>query len=112
MKRVLHALVVIVAITAWSAATAGASAPQCGTVAFAPQSDDGAFQIDAHSTTCSMARSVASGSRPNWFRDRNASYSTDGFSCAGRAEALGGSGKRVVRFQCVRRHSAVSFLRG
>jgi len=113
VKRILSALVVIVALAAWGPATAGASGgPQCGTVAFAAQSDDGAFQIVARSTTCNMARSVAGASRPSRFRDRNSSYSANGFSCAGQAEDLGGSGKHVVRFRCVRQHSSVSFLRG
>jgi hypothetical protein len=113
MKRVLSALVVMIVIAAWGPATAGASgSPQCGTVAFAPQSDDGAFHIAARSTTCSTARNVASASRPSRFRDRDSSYSADGFSCAGRTEDFGGSGKQMVRFRCVRQHSAVSFLRG
>jgi hypothetical protein len=92
---------------------AGASGtPQCGTITFAPQSDNAAFQIVAGGTTCNMARSVADASRPSRFRDRDSSYSADGFSCAGRAEDLGGSGKQVVRFRCVRRRSYVAFVRG
>lgn len=113
MKRTLAGLTAIAASAAMLPATAGASAsPHCGTVAFAPQSDNGAFQIMARSTSCGTARAVAGASRPSRFRDRDSSYSADGFACAGRMESAGGKGKQLVRFQCTRQHSSVSFLRG
>ena len=113
MKRTLAGMIAIVASVAVVPATAGASAsPHCGTVAFAAQSDNGAFQIVARSTSCDTARNVAGASRPSRFRDRNSSYSADGFSCAGRMENASGAGKELVRFRCTRRHSSVSFLRG
>jgi hypothetical protein len=113
VKRTLAGLTVIAASAALVPATAGATAsPHCGAVAFAPQSDNGAFQIMARSTSCDTARSVAGASRPSRFRNRDASYSADGFACAGRMESAGGRGKQVVRFQCTRQHSSVSFLRG
>ena len=113
MKRTLAGLIAIAASAAVSPAAAGASAsPRCGTVAFAAQSDDGAFQIVARSTSCGTARNVAGASRPSRFRDRNSSYTAYGFACAGRMENSGGAGKELVRFQCTRKHSSVSFLRG
>lgn len=98
------------AVTGTSARTG--SAVRCGTVTFARQSDDGAFQIAAESATCATARAVAEASRSSRYRVADSTYSADGFSCAGRSQRLGGAGKQVVRFQCTRQHSAVSFLRG
>ena len=113
VNSLLRALSVGVAIAAFGPGTAGAGqAPHCGNVAFAQQSDDGAFQIVAHGSTCGTARTVASASRPSRFRDGDPQYAANGFSCSGRSEKLGGSGKHVVRFRCTRQTSSVSFIRG
>ncbi len=113
MKHILRALPVIVALAALTPNVAHATgAPSCGFVGFAPHSDNGAFRIVAHSTTCQTARAVAGASRPSRFRYGNPLYTTHGFSCSGQSEQLGGNGKHVVRFYCVRASSSVAFLRG
>ncbi len=113
MKWILQALIVASAVTASVPSTVSASGtPQCGAVPFTRQSDDGAFQIEARSTTCATARMVASASKPSRFRHGDSSYTAYGFSCSGRSQQLGGAGKQVVRFRCLRQQSSVSFLRG
>jgi hypothetical protein len=86
--------------------------PQCGLIAFATQGEDGAFQIAARDISCSLARTVADASRPSRFRHGDPRYTELGFACMGRSEQLGGHGKQVVAFECVRDRSYVSFLRG
>jgi hypothetical protein len=117
VKPILRASIAAAVVAALAPATAPATSmpaasPRCGTVAFAPQTDDGAFEIVAHSTNCAVARSVARASRPSRFRHGNPRYATNGFSCTGRGEQLGGTGKLVVSFRCARGRSYVSFLRG
>ena len=85
--------------------------PQCGLIAFASPGEDGAFQIAALDASCSLARTVADASRPSRFRLGDPHYRDLGFACAGRSEQLGGHGKQVVAFECVRDRSQVSFLR-
>lgn len=107
------AIAAAVGIAAATAASAAAGpAPHCGSVSFAPQSDNGAFQIQARQASCTTARSVAGASSPNRFRSGDPQYSAAGFSCSGRSEQLSGAGKHVVRFRCLSGQSAVSFLRG
>src|SRR5947209_5592992 len=113
VNSILRALIVGVATAAFTPTVAGAGqAPHCGNMSFARQSDDGAFQIVARATNCGTARGVASASRPSRFRGGDPQYAAEGFSCSGRSEQLGGAGKHVVRFQCTRQRSSVSFLRG
>ena len=112
-KPILKALLAGAVIAAFSPAAAGAGrTPHCGSLAFAQQSEDGAFRIVAHATSCATARSVAAASRPTQFRTGDPQYASGGFACAGRSQQLGGAGKQVVRFDCTRGHSSVSFLRG
>ena len=112
-QHILRVLTPTLAIFVLASGSAHATADaRCGTVAFAPESDDGAFQIVARNTSCGVARVVADASRPNRFRTGSHRYAARGFACAGRAEELGGAGKHVVSFQCTRGVSAVSFLRG
>src|SRR4051794_24444957 len=56
----------------------------CGSVAFQPNTDDGAGGIRARGTTCRRARAVARGSRP-FGPTRPRSYTARGFRCTGRA---------------------------
>jgi hypothetical protein len=113
VKFLLRALpaVAVAAVVVPSGASA-TSAQSCGTVPFAHQSDNGAFQIQARNASCEQARGVASASRSSRFRSGHPQYSALGFDCSGRDEQLGGQGKHVVSFRCVHGHSAVSFLRG
>lgn len=113
LKFLLRALPAVAATAALLPAVAGAdSAQSCGTVPFARQSDNGAFEIQARNASCRQARAVASASRPSRFRAGHPQYTAVGFDCAGQAQQLGGHGKHVVNFRCVRGRSAVSFLRG
>jgi hypothetical protein len=103
---------VIAALAVCAGSAGAAQSPDCGFVAFAAQSDDGAFGIVAHEATCHLARIVAGGSRSSRFRYGDPRYDALGFSCSGVGEQLGGHGKYVVRFRCTRARSFVSFLRG
>ena len=111
MKHILRALLVIAAVAVSSGVAGAAQSPNCGFVAFAPQSDNGAFEIVAHEATCRIAHVVAAGSRSSRFRFGDPRYNTLGFSCSGHGGQLGGHGMYVVRFRCLRAHSFVSFLR-
>ena len=111
MKFVLRTLT-IAAIAALPAIATAKPPPRCGLVAFARAADNGAFEIAARGTSCSTARIVAGASRPTRFRYGDPHYTALGFSCSGRGEQLGGHGKHVVAFRCVRARSFVSFLRG
>ncbi len=114
MKQILRAIPVIAALAVSSgvAGAAGAAqSPNCGFVAFAPQSDNGAFGIVAHQATCRIAQVVAAASRSSRFRYGDPRYRTLGFSCSGHGGQLGGHGMYVVRFRCLRANSFVSFLR-
>jgi hypothetical protein len=113
LKFLLPALTAAVLAAALPPAPAIAgSAQSCGSVPFARQSDNGAFQIQARDASCQQARGVASASRPSRFRSGHPAYSAIGFDCTGQDEQLGGQGKHVVDFRCVHGHSAISFLRG
>jgi hypothetical protein len=112
VRHILRALPVIAALAAGPGVAGAAQSPGCGFVAFAPQSDNGAFRIVAHQATCHTARTVASGSRSSRFRSGDPLYSSLGFSCSGRSEQLDGNGMEVVVFRCWHEHSLVSFLRG
>jgi hypothetical protein len=103
---------VIATLAACSGVAGAAQTPDCGFVAFAPQSDNGAFGIVAHEATCHLARGVANGSRSSRFRYGDPRYTALGFNCSGHGEQLGGHGKYVVRFRCLRANSLVAFLRG
>ena len=112
MKHFLRALPVIAALGAGSGVAGAAQPPSCGFVAFAQQSDNGAFGIVAHQATCHVARIVAGGSRSSRFRYGDPRYDTLGYACSGLGGQLGGHGKYAVRFRCIRANSVVSFVRG
>jgi hypothetical protein len=108
----LRALIAVAGLLCVAPGIAGAAqAPQCGLIAFAPQGENGAFQIAARDTSCEQARTVAGASRPTRFRHGDPRYTELGFACSGRSEQLGGHGKQVVAFVCVRDRSIISFLR-
>lgn len=111
--RILAGIALVTAALALTAATAVAApaSPRCGMVAFATQGEDGVFQIAAAGTSCRTARIVADAAKPPRFRTGDPSYTAIGFSCSGRSQQLGGHGKQVVVFRCVRHRSLVSFLR-
>jgi hypothetical protein len=106
----LAAVTVLVIVV--PAGAGAASVSRCGMVAFAPSSEDGVFEITAHDTACTTARAVARGARAERFTHGDPRYRADRFSCTGRQEQLGGAGKAVVRFGCVRGRESVAFLRG
>ncbi len=108
----LRALVAVAGLACAAPGIAEATQPpQCGLIAFAQQGENGAFRIAARDTSCSLARTVADASRPSRFRRGDPHYIELGFICSGRSEQLGGHGKQVVAFECVRNRSYVSFLR-
>ena len=111
MRYLLRALPVIAALAVSTSMAGAAQTPDCGFVAFAPQSDNGAFGIVAHQATCQVARTVAGGSRSSRFRSGDPRYATLGFSCSGHGGQLGGHGMYVVRFRCLHANSLISFLR-
>lgn len=99
--------------------TASASTPsasgqfqRCGDEAFVLRSEEGAFSISAQGTTCSAARAVAAGSRPDRYSHGNPTYSTHSFRCRGTGGQVGGMGKYVVTFTCSHRAAKVRFIRG
>jgi hypothetical protein len=112
MRRIIQGLVALLSTAVVLAAPASAHARQCGNVIFAPQSEEGAFSISAHGTSCQVARQVAAQSRPRSDSRGSPSYSALSYRCRGASGQLGGMGKYVVTFTCARGHSTVSFLRG
>jgi hypothetical protein len=63
----------------------GAEAPGgCGRIAFAPNTDSGASEIDAGGTDCATARAVA---RAASGRTGELAYEADGFRCVGQRSA-------------------------
>lgn len=56
----------------------------CGLVAYAPQSDYGAFEIEARGTTCETAKAVATAAK-----DQSEPFDAEGFSCEGEPDDSG-----------------------
>ncbi len=85
-----------------------ATAVACGDVAFAPQTDDGAFGIEATGVDCAVARTVARTTRDRRVTDP-LTFTVAGFRCIGTrtpAAALPG-----VEWRCRRGESLVTFTR-
>lgn len=62
--------------------TATATGPQdCGQVVFTPNSDNGAFAVQATGVSCETARAVAAAAE-----NRSGSYAAEGFDCKGIAD--------------------------
>jgi hypothetical protein len=87
---------------------AQAAARSCGTVAFAPNSEDGAFDIRATGVGCATARRVARAARNTDVAPGTQRYRRAGFVCTGRYD---GSGLPSVRFRCTRGVAVVRFVR-
>ena len=80
----------------------------CGLVAFTPQSDDGAFEIRARGVDCTVARSVARGSRD--VRASAPRYRARGFACTGGATG-GDDALPGTAYRCTRGDATVTFTR-
>ena len=81
---------------------------RCGDVAFAPQTDDGAFNIVATGVSCERARRVAAMTRDRRYADP-LSFAADGFSCTGTR--VPGDGLPGVDWRCVRNGDTIAFTR-
>lgn len=73
----------------------------CGDVAFTPNSDDGAFQINVVGASCDIARGVARAAR----RQEGLAYRAQGFRCNG--ERREGEALPTVEWICVRGSDAL-----
>ena len=83
----------------------------CAGIAFAPNSDDIAFDVKTFGVTCLTARSVAQGSAPSGLRpgpDR--AYSVAGFHCQGTL--VQPVGKWYEHYVCRSGRTQVVFNRG
>ena len=58
-RRVVAALLAVLCIAVASVAPASAAARSCGSIAFTPNSDEGAGDIRARGVRCRVARRVA-----------------------------------------------------
>ena len=112
MRRMTQGLAVAAAVLATAATPASGHGKQCGNVIFTPGSEEGAFSISTHGTTCQVARQVAAGSRPQSDSRGRPSYSALSYRCRGVGGQLGGAGKYVVTFTCSHERSTIRFLRG
>lgn len=101
----------------WSAWTldlcnANAKPKRCGLVAFAPDSDFGAFDITGWDTTCATARDVARPSRDVAIRPGSPAkyrYTANGWICNGYS--LDDVGLPSITFTCNRGTAVVGFNR-
>lgn len=66
----------------------------CGDVGFTPQSDNGAFAIQARGVDCATAREVAAGAEDR----RGGAYQARGFSCASTGST--GGPLPAIRYRC------------
>jgi len=78
----------------------------CGDVAFTPQSDNGAFAIQATGVDCATARQVAAGAEDR----RGGAYSAAGFSC--RSTGTTGGPLPATRYRCEGGGGVVTFEAG
>jgi hypothetical protein len=92
-------------------ATARHHAAPCGSISFALQSDNIAFDIRTAGIPCALARAVASASRSSRLRPgRGRRYRAEDFACRGRFVLP--PGKRYEHYVCVRGRATVTFNRG
>ena len=83
----------------------------CAQIAFAPDSDDIAFDIKAFGVTCTTGRAVAQGSAPNGLRPGpGRAYSAAGFHCQGTF--VRPIGKWYEHYVCRSGRTRVVFDRG
>jgi len=89
-----------------------ASIRRCGQVSFRRQSEDLAASITAQGVSCRVARELAARTRPNKYATgSHRSFRAKGFRCSGYAHLLGGVGKTVRTYLCVRGSKRVRFDR-
>jgi len=90
---------------------ANAEPQNCNSVAFAPNSDFGAFEITAWDTSCATAEDVAGASRSVSIRPGSARYRmrTRDFVC--RGYSFDGEGLPTITWNCSRNTAVVSFTR-
>jgi hypothetical protein len=55
----------------------------CGEVRYSDQKDDGAFELQAHSASCDLAKEVATAGRSVDLGAENIDYRSAGFTCKG-----------------------------
>lgn len=79
---------------------------ECGRIAFAPNSDDGVFNIRSKQVRCRKARRLAQAAEPTSVVHGPFRYRSRGFLCRGRPEA---SGLPSVQWICKRKKSRVTF---
>lgn len=89
-------------------AVAARAARRCGTIAFAPASEDGVFSIRARGTSCRTARKVARKVRPLSITRGPYRYRAFGYRCRGR---LREDGLHRVRWRCTKRAARITFTR-
>lgn len=87
--------------TTTTTTTGAATTHSCGDVAFEPQTDAGAFGIEATRVACPIARRVARASE-----GAGQSYSAQGFSCSGQP---GGGELPSTEYTCERDGARVTF---
>jgi hypothetical protein len=94
-------------------ASADGATRNCGSVAFATASDNGAFQIRATGVSCRTARAIARASRPAAFGPAegrtSATYRIRRFRCRGVADTA--SELPALRYTCRRAAARVRFVR-
>lgn len=108
--RVLAALL-LAALCIGAATAAPASARSCGSIAFTPNSDEGAGDIRARGVRCRVARRVARASRshgPSGEAGTIFRYRARRFRCRGRELD---TPLPSVRYRCVRGRSVVRFVK-
>jgi hypothetical protein len=80
----------------------------CGSIAFTPNSDDGAGDIRARHVSCRVARKVARKSKP-FGPSHPDPYTARGFRCRGRH--LPSAGLETALYTCQRGRATVAFQR-
>jgi hypothetical protein len=107
------AVTTLVVLAAAAPASAEAATRNCGSVAFASASDNGAFQIRATGVSCRTARAVARASRPAALGPAegrtSATYRIRRFRCRGVADTA--SELPALRYTCRRAAARVRFVR-
>ena len=107
-SSVIVAFLLVTGLSACGNAGRRAKTANCGDVGFAPQTDDGAFNIVASGVSCQRARRVAAMTRSRRYADP-LSYEADGFSCTGKR--VPNDGLPGVDWRCTRNGGTITFTR-
>ena len=108
LRLVLTAAVACAVLAACGGDEKPAEPTACGMIGFTPQTDDGAFDIQATGVGCATAKQVARATRDRRVSDP-LSFSAEGFACTGErtpSDALPG-----VAWRCERDGAVVTFTR-